>query len=153
MTPNYRIVTLCPNGISDQFRDYLNQSIDRTSGGQIDNRGLIALDLLKPFSSSDLPFCGVICAWSPSDISNAWIGRMINALSDLTCLNNDERVSVEEFSFQHDGYCFSIAGFYPLLDIEDESKRGYQYKVVSFLLNNNEIKKIHQKIIHFQHRV
>ena len=54
--------------------------------------------------------------------------------------------SVEEFSFNHNGSSQSIAGFYPFLDIHDEIEKENEYKKVSFLLNNEAMKKIHQTL-------
>ena len=50
----YRIVTLCPSGMSGALKDFLE--MPASDDGILMMRDIIAINLLKPYGDTSLPF-------------------------------------------------------------------------------------------------
>ena len=139
--PRWRSVTVIPNR-SQVLDEFLNTiAIDNIS-----NKDKICSYSLSPFNETKLPFCCTLVGWS-QDHNNELL-NMLNELAQITTLRG-EATSSEGFSMETDYGKLSIVGVYPLLDISAINERSNEYKKISFLLNNNKINSILNKLYSF----
>lgn len=118
--PYARMVTLCPNGMSQLLSDYLNKTSQRD--GQSLIKDLIAEDLLSVYTECELPFAGCVIAWSRTgELAPDGLQEWLQKLSALTIEDGTEAVSFECFIQAVDHGTIAIGGFYPIASAGPES--------------------------------
>ena len=131
-SPSYRIATICPFGMPEDFRRYLNQP---TKDG-LTTRDVIALRLVESFVDSTLPFCATVVGWNREQQGDDKFPEYLLGLSNLTCAESEELVSVDGFHFSHQMGQVFLAGIYPLADSKNVLI-GEQSKKLMFLLGHS----------------
>jgi len=137
--PVYRIVTLCPSGMSSALKDFLEMPAD--DDGMLMMRDIIAINLLKPYGDTSLPFCCTFLGWASSEYPARELEEALSLLNNLKVANGDNIISTEGFSQTLDNGRIQLVGAYPLLDIP-EPTRSKEYKKVSFIINKKATDKI-----------
>ncbi len=137
MTPNYRILTYSPQGLTEQFKRYLNEATSQNNNRL--NKDDIAEFLLSLFYDANLPFCGAIISWSKNE--NFTTLMTTEKLSKLKCLSEVECVSIEGVTVKYGKIFIGFHGFYPLSDVPSSLIEN-EYKKISFLQNDQKIKEM-----------
>jgi hypothetical protein len=135
-SPVYRIITLCPRGISDQLSDFLGSSGEREEHSTLTMRDIIAMVILDPFTESRLQFCCTFLSWAATEIESLTLQRMLTSLNELTGAVTDSPVTAESFLTHVDSGTVAIGGAYPILDSSEASAYEH-YTSVSLLHNSN----------------
>lgn len=111
-SPSYRIVTICPAGMSEQLSAYLNKPV--AGAEPLKTKDAIAIDLTSPYSDRDLPFAGTVLAWAQADVmSGDDLGGWLNCLDELKTSECGEAVSLEAFLTNVNSGSIALACFYP----------------------------------------
>lgn len=137
-SPVYRIVTLCPTGISDQLSAFLGRSAGHEEHPTLTMRDVIGMTILDPFTESRLQFCCTFLGWAAAQAESDALQQMFTALNELTGAVTDLPVTAESFLTQVDGGMIGIGAAYPIQDASEESAYE-QYTSVS-LLHNSEVR-------------
>jgi hypothetical protein len=137
MTPNYRIVTYSPQGLTERFKRYLNEVTSQNNNRL--NKDDIAEFLLSLFYDANLPFCGAIISWSKNKHFTSLMTT--EKLSKLKCLSEVECVSIEGVTLKYGNTYIGFHGFYPLSDVPSSLIEN-EYKKISFLQNDQKIKEM-----------
>jgi hypothetical protein len=132
--PSYRIATLCPMGMSDRLKQYLAGPAGNDPAADLTNRDLIALELLKPFDDSTLPFCCTLLGWAQPKYEPKVLGHVASSISDLTVSRSEQRVSAEGNRYDFERGATQLFAVYPLLDI-GPAERTTEYETISLLHN------------------
>ncbi len=110
--PEYRIVTLCPMGMSPKFKEYLNQTLKADSSQR--NRDAIALKFTSHFNESKLPYAGLVLGWvdhnQPKDLLNKWLMSLVNLNSPGTF----DPIQGDWVNVEFRNGTVALGGFYPL---------------------------------------
>lgn len=140
MIPNYRVVTFCPNDLSDGFIRYLN-SPSSTDDTKV-NKDSIAMSVLDIFVESNLPFCGTVITWSNNEEDAVFAHiHTCEKLTKLECLSVNKSVTVEGNLFSYGNNFLGIHGIYPLAEF-DQSEIDVEYQKISFLIQQEKMKTI-----------
>jgi len=110
--PSYRIVTICPQGMSAALTELLERPV--ASAPQMTVRDAIAVDLTKSFRDWNVPFAGTVLAWARAGtIEKDEFGEWLNNLSAMRVPNSDAPVSLELFVKEIDDGTLALGFFHP----------------------------------------
>jgi hypothetical protein len=134
-TPEYRILTICPDGMSSQLRNFLNRSVEKDAPMLM--KDAIAVTLTGNLASTGLPFGGVCLGWintdHPSDSLRGWL----NCLSGISAGESGEPMVLELFTQKVARGTIALGGFYPLAEL-DTGVLAKEYPQFSLLQNKPE---------------
>lgn len=111
-SPSYRIVTICPQGMSAELTELLERPV--ANAPQMTVRDAIAVDLTKAFRDWDVPFAGTVLAWARTGtIGKDEFGEWLNNLSAMRAPDSDAPVSLELFVKEVGGGAMALGFFHP----------------------------------------
>jgi len=111
-SPSYRIVTICPQGMSAELSELLSRPV--SSAPHMTVRDAIAVDLTKSYRDWNVPFAGTVLAWARAGtIKRDEFGEWLNNLSAVRIPNSDAPVSLELFVKEVDGGAMALGFFHP----------------------------------------
>jgi hypothetical protein len=111
-SPSYRIVTICPQGMSSELIELFERPV--ASAPQMTVRDAIAADLTKSYRDWNVPFAGTVLAWARAGtIERDEFGEWLNNLSAVRIPNSDAPVSLELFVKEVDGGAMALGCFHP----------------------------------------
>lgn len=137
--PEYRMATLCPEGLPDSLSNWLNSSSVDGIKNSPSNREVFCCKILKSFIGTRLPFFGIFIGWDTSQPNR--VTDLFTALSELKVTMSDKPVSsdilTKELNKNKDrSETITVMGVYPLLDLK--MKNRYQ-EYGDFGLTHNEV--------------
>lgn len=128
--PIYRIYTYCPEGMSPSLDSYLSQSLNE----EMTASDVIAVNLLRPFGDTGLPFACTFVGWSTPPYEKQ-LENLFAKITDLTTAGH-QKIAVESLGLTMESGSMQIAGAYPLTDL-DRQEIESEYQNVSFILNRH----------------
>jgi hypothetical protein len=132
-SPSYRIVTICPQGLSPHLSAFLERPV--ASAANITVRDAIATDLTKPYRDCSLSFAGTVFAWAaPGTISKDELGPWLNGLGSMSIPDSDHLVSLDLFVQEVGETTVALGGFYPVANLPKERSQ-LAYGSVSLLMH------------------
>jgi hypothetical protein len=135
--PEYRLATLCPMGMSEELKNYLNKSTP--DGGLM--KEFIANNLIDPFLDSKLPYAGIALGWAAPQFVMESLVEWMNSLCQLTVSDGSTPISLEMLASKKSDGAIAIAGFYPISDLQS-SEAVIEYNRVSIQQNNQTTEKM-----------
>jgi hypothetical protein len=137
--PEYRMATLCPEGLPDSLSNWLNSSSVDGNENSPSNREVFCYKILESFIGTRLPFFGVFIGWDTSRPNR--VNDLFMALSELKVTTSDEAVSSDILTKELNkskgkSEIITVMGAYPLLDLQIENR--YQ-EYGEFGLTHNEV--------------